>query len=108
MTVFQEDFSGAAGEGEYFREGIQMDQGGAGDAEKAAALEALFELVQGRVHPILAVFRDQLRQSVFRREVYDALLSDHDVMRRVSYDEAHGAGRAATHGAIEAGILGDG
>lgn len=94
-SVFEHDSAGAAGQRNNLGNGVQLDECGSGDAEKAGGIEALFEIVEGGIHPVLAVPGDQRGQATFRSEVEYLRFGYYEVMRPAAHQEPRRCSAAA-------------
>jgi len=84
-----------------FRDRSQVNQRGSRHAEESGRIEALFEFVQRRIHPVLACVADQASESVLRSEVEHARFADDDVSASVFHQEAAQVTSRSAAGLVE-------
>jgi len=89
LAVLEYDFARAAEQGTDLGSGVEADEGGAGDAEETGRIEALLQIVEGRVHPVLTGFTDQPGQTAFGSEEQHAGFGNDD-MRFAALDQKAG------------------
>ena len=81
LPIPKRDVSTAAGLGRDFRHRVQVNQRGTGNAKKAGRIEAAFQIVERRVHPILTVIRHQACETPFGTEIEHARFADYPTVR---------------------------